>query len=276
MEIFPNSTIDKSETPKTVVTNEPSQLKTIDSVTTLNNYGKEWLIDLNTSILIIIGIETKVKISINEGLVIIRTHEGDITINKNFGDVRVESGTRTKVDVQINYIYEAVVDKALQTMFTKPLEKINTESLTPADGRYKVRLGNLPPLYVKDARQVLVTGVRDEGDTAAASCSICMNDFEDNHQDACFLGCPSNTRHWFHFSCVRIWMTKQVDNCPICKRTVQQINRIADPSTQPELTGPTLAVNYQPIASHSSQNQAINPLSLGLKNNNMQIINERR
>ena len=221
-----------------------------DKMMTINNYGEEYVVEKNTGILTIIGIGTRVKVRENDGLIIIKTHEGQISISNNLGDIRIESGTRTKVDVQANFIYEAVVDKALGTKFNKDLAMINTQNLTPLDGRYIVRLGNLPPVYVKEGQPVPVSGIVAEEDIKYACCSICMNDFENNHQDACYLACEHSIRHWFHFSCVKIWMTKQSNSCPNCKRPVMHICRIADPT-------------MQPVSVPVPQTTPVNPLSCG-------------
>ena len=206
-----------------------------DQMLTLNNYGQDYVVEKNTAILTIIGIGTRVKVVENEGLVIIKTHEGHVTICTNLGDVRVEAGTSTTVDIRLNCAYESVVDKALDTTFNKDLVKINTESLVPQAGRYIVRPGILPPVYVKEGHMVKVAGVFPQADINTASCTICFSDFENNQQDACYLSCGTGIRHWFHFTCLKIWITKQINSCPICKRSIQLIERIADPSsnTQP-------------------------------------------
>jgi len=56
-------------------------------------------------------------------------------------------------------------------------------------------------------------------DTLMADCSICMAEFDEKDDVTCL---PCNETHYFHTECVAKWIREGKNNCPLCRKVINE------------------------------------------------------
>ena len=52
-----------------------------------------------------------------------------------------------------------------------------------------------------------------------AECCICMKDFEEEDEVTTL---PCNDTHYFHTECIAGWIGQGKNNCPLCRKVIEE------------------------------------------------------